>query len=267
MKTNIYIKYSSLFFFTLLALFSFISCEKEIEVDLNSSDPKIVIEALVELDSLATVKITRSQNYNQEGGFPLVDSAIVTISDNVGNVEVLKQNNKGLYTAKTIKGIEGYTYKLDVNVEGKNYASTSTMPKIVKIDSLYMYNVPAIKAVYPMIEFQDIPGEKNYYKTVLLINGKRMKMALDVTDDEDRDGYSISFLQTYDKDYNDDQDIMQGDTITVYLQCIDKGAYTYFESLSRIQGTLNNPTSNIVGGALGYFSAYTSNSRTIIAKW
>lgn len=267
MRINISFKHIFLASLLLLIGSTFVSCEKEIEVDLNSSDPKIVIEALVELDSLATVKITRSQNYNQEGGFPPVDSAIVTIADNMGNTEILKQNSAGLYTAKTIKGVEGYTYNLLVSVEGKDYTSTSTMPKQVKIDSLYMYYVPSFKKAYPMVQFQDIPGERNYYRTVLFINNKRVRAALSVTDDEDRDGATISFLQTYDEDYNNGEDIKQGDIISVDLQCIDKGAYTYFESLGRIGSTLTNPTSNIVGGALGYFSAFTSNTETTIAEW
>lgn len=243
------------------------SCEKEIEVDLNDSEPKVVIEGLVQLDSLATIKITKSQNYNQDGGFPAVKGALVTLSDNHGNTEILSQNANGLYCAKTIRGIEGYTYNLVVNVEGNLYTSSSTMPQLVKIDSLYMYDVPAIEITYPMVRFQDIPGEDNYYRTVLYVNGKRIRVAIDVTDDQDRDGKMIDFLQTYDKDDNNGDKIVQGDLVTVDLQCIDKGAYTFWETLGRIESTLNNPTSNITGGALGYFSAYTSDVKTIVASW
>lgn len=243
------------------------ACEKEIEVDLNSSSPKIVIEALVPLDSLATVKITQSQDYNNEGGFPPVSGAVVTLSDNAGNVEVLQQNINGIYRAKSIKGIERQTYSLSITVDGKNYTSVSTMPQLVKIDSLYMYYVPAIKMSYPMVQFKDIVGERNYYRTVLYVNNKRLRLGIDVTDDEDRDGIVIDFLQTYNKDDNNGEKIKQGDNVDVDLQCIDKGAYTYFESLGRIQSTLNNPTSNITGGALGYFSAFTSDKKSIIAKW
>jgi len=51
------------------------------------------------------------------------------------------------------------------------------------------------------------------------------------------------------------------------LQCIDKGAYTFFYTLSRIEDSKTNPTSNIKGGALGYFSASTVDKMTITAEW
>lgn len=254
----------------IICLFSsvfFVSCEKEIVVDLNSSPPKVVIEALLPLDSLAKVKITQSQDYNQEGGFSVIKGAVVTLSDNVGNVEILEHYGNGLYCSKIIKGVERQTYNLSVVIDGKNYTSVSTMPQQVKIDSLYIYYVPAIEMPYPMVQFTDIPGEKNYYRTVLYVNGKRIRLAVDVTDDLDRDGTVIDFLQTYNKDDNNGEKIKPGDLVTVDLQCVDEGAYTYFETLGRIQTTLNNPTSNIKGGALGYFSAYTSDKKSIIAEW
>ena len=57
------------------------------------------------------------------------------------------------------------------------------------------------------------------------------------------------------------------DRIEVEFQCIDKGAYTFFYTLSRIEDSKTNPTSNIKGGALGYFSASTVDKMTITAEW
>jgi hypothetical protein len=70
-----------------------------------------------------------------------------------------------------------------------------------------------------------------------------------------------------------DFDVKKGDVITVEMQCLDKGSYEYFYSLFSIGNngpgggaTPTNPVSNISGGALGYFSAFTSQKQTIEIK-
>ncbi|HOY49299.1 MAG TPA: DUF4249 domain-containing protein, partial [Flavobacteriales bacterium] len=60
-------------------------------------------------------------------------------------------------------------------------------------------------------------------------------------------------------------------TIFVELWGIDKGVYEYYNTLNSILGGAGpsvaspaNPTSNITGGAMGYFSAYTISRSWII---
>jgi hypothetical protein len=55
------------------------------------------------------------------------------------------------------------------------------------------------------------------------------------------------------------------------LQCIGNGAYEYFSTLSQSSSgmqssTPSNPASNFSNGALGYFSAYSVRSETIIVQ-
>lgn len=252
----------------LVSTFTFVSCEKEVTIDLNSSEPRIVIEGLVQLDTLAYVRITKSKDYNADGGFPAVTGAIVTLSDNAGNKEILAQDIRGLYAARTMKGVKGRTYNLVVEVEDQVFTSTSAMPDYVGIDSVYMDYYPVFKEAYPMVQFKDIAGQANYYRHTLSVNGKRVKIANgDVTDDKDRDGRVIDQIMYVEENNLEKDKIEKGDTITTSLLCLDKGAYTFFESMSRMDMTLTNPTSNIKGGALGYFSAFTKATKTVIAEW
>ena len=54
------------------------------------------------------------------------------------------------------------------------------------------------------------------------------------------------------------------------MECIDRPIYKYWYSLDRSatggsgQATPSNPVTNLQGGALGYFSAHTLQSRTMI---
>ena len=252
---------------SILILTSFVlfSCEKEIELDVNSSESQHVIEALLPFDSYASVSIVKSKNYNQDHQYPPVPSATVTLSDNTGNSEVLEFMPSGLYESRIIKGIQGVTYFLTIEIGEKIYTSLSTMPYAVQIEDLSMFHLQLMGS-FPIIRFNDPPGIENYYRAILYINGKRMP-DMAVMDDEDTDGKMNSSFIPFDSQYNNGNDIAKGDIVFVEMQCLDKGAYTYFETLRRINMSLTNPTSNITGGALGYFSTYISSSKEIIADW
>ncbi|WP_308600466.1 DUF4249 domain-containing protein [uncultured Dysgonomonas sp.] len=245
------------------------SCEKEIDVDLNSVTPRIQIEGIVKQDQLAKVRVSHTLDFNNNSGYPFLKGAIVKISDDAGNTETLQQDNTGWYVAQNIKGVIGRSYNLSVTYEEKEYTSTSKIPPLVKLDSLSMYKVPVMKYAIPMIHFSDPKGETNqYYRCLVYINGKQLPDVNEmVLSAEFMDGSPIhQFLPVFIND--DDVDpIKQGDEIEVEFQCIDKGAYTFFYTLSRIEDSKTNPTSNIKGGALGYFSASTLDKMTITAEW
>lgn len=242
-----------------------LSCEQEVELHVNSSEPRYVIEALLPLDSFATVRIVKSKNYGQDSEYPSVESAIVSISDATGRTEILEFMPTGLYESKEIRGIEGMTYYLTVEIGEEKYTSSATMPYAVPIESLVMSDTPSMGA-FPKITYNDPGGIENYYRAILFINGKRMP-GMEVMDDKDTDGKTNSSLILFDPEYNNGNDIEKGDVIRVEMQCLDKGTYTYFETLNRINTSLANPTGNIIGGALGYFGVFTSGSEEIIADW
>jgi hypothetical protein len=57
----------------------------------------------------------------------------------------------------------------------------------------------------------------------------------------------------------------------VEMQCIDKPIYEYFNSFGNLgmgpsSSTPANPTTNLDGAVLGFFSAHTSESKSIIIK-
>ncbi|MDL2265440.1 DUF4249 domain-containing protein [Parabacteroides sp. OttesenSCG-928-G07] len=257
MKVNILI-------LILVSLF-FFSCEQEVELKVNTSEPCYVIEALITLGEFAKVNIVESKNYGEDNQYPPVRNVMVSISDNTGEKEILELMASGLYESKEIKGIEGRTYHLNVEIEQQEYTSVATMPYAVPIEDMIMFKTTT-DSYFPKITYNDPPGIRNYYRAILSINGKRMP-GMEVMDDRDTDGKKNSSLILFDPDYNGGDDIKKGDVVRIEMQCLDKGAYTYFESLNRINESLANPTSNITGGVLGYFGVYTYDTKEIIADW
>ncbi|HUX54784.1 MAG TPA: DUF4249 domain-containing protein [Williamwhitmania sp.] len=258
MKNNIYI--------ILISLLTLTSCEKVINVNLNDSSPQYVIEATVtNTGAPARVKITRSVNFDQNNSFPGVDGAIVHITDGDGRIYHLLEVAPGDYQQDTLIGIEGMTYNLEIDVNGHVFTSASTMPQMVQLDSLVFQNSAGFqKRIVPQVVFNDPPNVVNYYNFVVQINGVYDKNIIALND-------NLSDGLTIHRSLRTDTDIAAGDMVTVELQCINTGAYTFFSSLDKVSGggmsggTPGNPITNIVGGALGYFSAYTSDVKSAIA--
>ena len=254
---------------SLLAMMT-ISCEKEIDVNLRSVDPILVIEGKVMEDSLVKVRLTTTKDFYSENEFPPVTKAEVIVSDNSGNKETLILNPDGWYTTNGIKGVIGKSYLLTVIHEGKTYTATSTMPSLVKIDSIMFQQLPILDYPFPILCFSDPSGEENqYYRYIVYVNDKRIKRNRETISAEFVDGYPLKQIVSlfFDQSEDDKKELEKGDVITIDLYSIDKGTYLFFETLGDIENSLNNPTTNISGGALGYFGAYPMDRKTITADW
>ena len=250
---------------------AFSSCQKVIQIDLNSADPHIVIEGNInDQPAPYTIKISRTVNFDQNNIFPHVTGAQVIITDNTGLVDTLKEVSSGIYqTTKTI-GYPGYTYNLSVKTDGNTYISSGTMPSPVTIDTLTVQTTPGSgpgsggkpnKQI--RVLFKDQPGVVNYYRIVLKVNDSILN-AIRVVTDQFRDGENFNVAVR-----GEDYQINSGDSIKVYLQTIDKKIYDYFRALDNQGGGIQqsgspaNPPTNLSGDALGYFNVYSVRTKTI----
>lgn len=257
-----------------IAACSFSSCEDIIDVDLRSVDPRLVIEGTVRMGDPAEVLITKTKDFGENNVYAPVTDAVVTVSDDAGNTETLLCNAQGRYVASGIVGVERTTYHLTVKYEDVEYTSTTYMPPRVEIDSLTVWKLPVKDCADPQIHFVDPLGEENqYYRYVLSINDVKpvLKDRLEdrIISTEYVDG-SVIRQPTFISFVNggrDDDPIKQGDKVTVEMQCIDKDVFRFFETMYNSEDALANPVSNIKGGALGYFGAYSFTSKDIVMEW
>lgn len=256
------------------AICSFSACEDIIDVKLNSVDPELVIEGTIRMGAAAEVWITKTKDFDATNEYPPIKDAVVVISDDAGNVETLACNAQGRYVATTIVGMERTTYHLSVTYEEVEYTATSYMPPKVKIDSLTVWKAPIMEYAFPRVHFVDPVGKENeYYRCILYINGEkpllndRLEDQLISTEFVDGTQITQPVFVRYVNSGRDDKPIQQGYRVTVEMQCIDKAVYTYFDTLYHIDEGLANPTTNIKGGALGYFGAYSFTSASVMMEW
>lgn len=256
----------------LLVIFALLSsgCEKIVDLDLNTMEPRLVIDAYitddpnfsndkrVEYPCCVTLSMTQDY-YDDENKKTYVSGAQVYLSvdDGITAEEQLVEVKKGVYISHR-PGEAGKTYTIRVIVGGAEYKSTATMPETVLIENLFIYSFELDGKYWftPCVGFQDPIGETNYYLYTLWINGKKMS-SIDFDDDYYFDGLYKERLLFFDKEENNDEDLIYGDKVEVEMQSINVGAFTFYQSLYSVaSGGGTNPISNFSGGVLGCFKAF-----------
>lgn len=147
----------------------FSSCEDVIDVDLNTAPPRLVIEANFNIlkESGATyesfVKLTTTTSFYDDE-IPVVNDAIVTISDEDGDVYPFSYWEDGYYIA-TFEPLENTEYTLEVIYEEEVYSATTQLITTASIEYIEQRNDGGFdgKQVDLKAYFTDPIDEENYY--------------------------------------------------------------------------------------------------------
>jgi hypothetical protein len=259
--------YSLSFFILLFAS----SCNKVIDLKLGNEAGKLVVEGIItNVKGPQYIKLSTNVSFSNTNTYPPVTGAQVTVNDQAGNSYTFTEGSAGVYSIDELAGSYGSVYTMHVSTNGKNYTASSTMPALVALGS-----VSSAKNDFDSrnnkrkisVHYTDSKGIVNQYKFILYVNGVQVKRVF-VNNDDFTDGNIVTFDLI-----QDDIDIYPGDKVTVEMQCIDKAVYTYWFTLMQ-QGfngpgggvTPSDPPNNITPQTLGYFSAQTTQSKTITVQ-
>ncbi len=257
--------------FTVISLLLLSSCTKEINIDLNSSDAKIVIEGNISNEvGPYYVKLSKSVNFSESNIYPPISNAIVVISDNVGTIDTLIEEVSGTYKTQKTIGVPGNTYNLTVFIDGNKYTATSKMPIPVKLDSLKFGSFSGFggdDSTYTVIPvFRDPESYGNNYRFIQTVDGELDKSYIIFNDN------ATNGIVNQRPIFSSDVDVRKNSEVKVEMRCVDPETYLYFYSLSQIAGngpgggtTPSNPPTNITGDVMGIFSAYSTQTITQIA--
>ena len=273
--------------YTLLLLLLTLSCQKEIELDYRDIEPVVSIEGRVTNEQVY-VLITRTRSMNDSVKSRGIGGAVVTISSEDGTEQLVYDVRDGYYRpASGMKGVPGRTYRLDVTLDGHQYAASSTMPRqapIVSTQFIWQSLLDNGMLMYEMWASDPEPDVRNYYWYRVDRRAKdpkvRQKQGTDAyrwSSFDDRGAINARIyrdIMCVNEEMMDGQDIeddqlksilFDGDTITLQLMTIDRAMFEYYQSLSVGQRMGANPISNISGGCLGYFAAGSvSHADTVI---
>src|SRR5580658_3438538 len=162
------------------------ACQKVINLNLRTAPPKYVISGnITNLPGPYQVTIGQTLAVDSNYSFNGVSQANVSIRDNAGNSETLREIQPGVYNTATLQGVPGRTYELTIAIGPNSYTAASTMPQQVSLDSLYTEQVlnisKTVVAVVPFFTNPEDPG--HYYLFNQYINGNLDKTLYYTNDD------------------------------------------------------------------------------------
>ena len=260
------------FFLALTAIVMILTgCTKVIDLKLANDSGKLVIEGnITNDDSVQYIKLSRNVPFTSTNTYPAVSGATVTVTDDKNNSYTFTEGPAGIYASAPFQGMAGSNYKMTVVTGGTTYTANSIMPAQVQLDSVTDkqndFNSTDKKREIT-VHYQDPPGVVNQYRFIVWVNGKEISTVFAFNDEFSDGRYVHGDL------VENTNDIYPGDTVKVEMQSIDKPVYTYWFTLME-QGfggpdggvAPSNPPSNITPAPLGYFSAHTTQTVTIVVK-
>jgi hypothetical protein len=214
------ILYAFFMFFVLL------SCEDVVDVDLNETEPRLVIEASINwfkntAGNEQTIKLSLSAPFFDEN-VPPANGAIIQITDTNSNVfNFTEDGTTGVYINTNFIPVIDETYTLIINYNGETYSAEETLKSVSPIDFVEQNNDGGftgedieLKAYYT-----DPANEENYY-FFEFISDIPVVPTLEVYEDRFTDGNQIFGFYT-------EEDLEAGDDVTIRNYGVSKRFYDF----------------------------------------
>jgi hypothetical protein len=157
---------NSIIILLLVTLFG-LSCEKNVDIDIEDLDPMIVLNGLLEADSTVEIFVSRTRHILDNKELGILSDAEVSIIDPEGTSQSLSISGGRTYSSSALIIEQGSRYRVTVEAQGfEPVEATVTVPvsiPIDQIDTASSVNEWGEQKVNFEISFTDPPGEENYY--------------------------------------------------------------------------------------------------------
>lgn len=295
----------SVFAFFGLLLLTFVSCEKNITVDLPDPESKIVVDGYIEKGLPPYVLLSRSSGYfdpvspGSINNLPVSD-AVVLIYDGADTVQLVEIDTsfngltiRGFYAAldpvsnlPTMTGLEGREYHLHITTtDGDVITSFAKLHTSIPLDSTWFKiqdGKDSLGFVWARLSDPDTTGNcyRWFAKRITKDEGF-IAPSGSPFDDRFINGQSFDFAYnrgeiqnstSEDDDNEEDGFFKVGDTIIVKFTTVDRATYEFWRDAENQAGNNGSPfavpsniKSNITGG-LGLFATYSAFIDTVYTQ-
>lgn len=262
-----------LYYILLLCLLT--SCEEVIEVDLEESEPRLVVEASIiwfkgTEGTDQVIKLTETTPFYEEEINPVTNAEVKITSEDAQSF-IFNYQQDGMYINNNFQPEIGQLYTLEINHEGEIYIAQEEFFGVTPIDYVEQTQTGGfsgdeieIKAYYT-----DPASEENYY---LFKFRREENVNLEFYEDEFTNGNQIF-------GYYSNEDIAENDEVEIEIQGISKSYYEYlfilrsqvgssdggpFETMpATVKGNIIN-TTNPDNYPFGYFRLSEADATTYI---
>ncbi|SDS13811.1 protein of unknown function [Polaribacter sp. KT25b] len=241
-----------LYILPILFILFFTSCEKVIDVDVPSIEPKLIIDASFEVyfnrspvTAKTIVKLSSSADYFDET-IPAVTSATVFLTDVSTNtiINFSNTNSDGNYEPiNSFIPADDTSYELTVIYNNETYKGFATKVKSTPFTDVYQGDETLFSGEETelKVSFFDEPIVENYY---LFDFSENLFLSID---DRFFDGNDYNFSFFYQED-----EIELPNRVTVKMSGITKDFYTFFEILNSQSGqNSGGPFQSVPSSLLG----------------
>lgn len=231
--------------------FFLLSCTKVVEVDLETAEPKLVIDASIDwvkgtAGNEQKIKLSTTTGYYSTV-FPAVSGADIVITNSANTVFSFIENpGTGEYICSKFQPVIGETYTLKVVLNGEIYTATETCIGVPDIENNIAQNNTGgfggdeVEITY---YYQDNGNEENYYLHRILSPASAFP-DYKTKDDERSQGNLM-------QEYFSDKELKAGDLINIRLYGISRRYYDYFRKLIAASGAGDGPFQIIPGSVRG----------------
>lgn len=210
--------------------FFFLSCEDVIEVELETTAPRLVIDASINWikgtnGNIQFIQLSLTAPY-YNNTIPPATGAVVTVADSNNNTfNFVEDGNSGLYANNSFAPTLNDTYTLTIVYNNETYVGTETLLPVPPIDFIeqndgggFSGDETEIKAYYT-----DPEGVGNYY-LFEFIYIEDSTINIEVYDDEFTDGNQIFGFYS-------NEDISSGDELIIRNSGVSEQFYDYLNIL------------------------------------
>ncbi len=210
----------------IVILTSFFSCEDVIEVDLNESEPRLVIEASIDWlkntsGSEQEIKLTLSAPFFDDG-VPPANDATVSITDSNNTVfNFIEEASSGIYRNSVFIPVMNESYNLNIVYNGEVYTATETLKSVVPIDFIEQNNEGGFSGedIELKAYYTDPEDEENYYFFEFLSDLTPIP-SLEVYEDRFTNGNQIFGFYS-------DEDLEAGNIVKIRIHGISESFYEF----------------------------------------
>ncbi len=229
-----YIKASLLFVIIILA-----SCEDVIDVDLQETDPKLVVEASIDwekgtLGNEQTIKLSTSTPYFKNTDITTVTGANVKITNDTSGAEfIFVDQNNGNYTTDVFVPIINQSYTLEILYNGETYTANETLKSVADISDIYQSIEDGFdeELLEVNVDFIDPEDEENYYLFKFQRRGDLLAV-LEDGDDEFVNGNKVNWwFEKEDDEETNEKAFAAGDIVDIELYGISEAYANYIQIL------------------------------------
>ena len=272
------IKNKALFVFSILFVLLFSSCEDVVNLDLETGETKLVIDAeIIWLKGTSgneqVIKISKTAPY-YDNVTPKVSGAQVRIENTEGEVFTFNETEPGSYVCTNFVPVVNTDYTLYVEAEGQSFTASERLISSTSIERVEQNIVPDFGGedqIELTFYYKDPANEVNYYLTDYQ-SDFLLFPEYELTDDELFNGNEISTR------FSDDDDMESGDTVVITHRGISKNFHNYMNLILEVYGgsPFSIPPGNIRGNivntsdsnnyAFGYFRLCEADKVSYLVK-